>query len=293
MSDRTPDPPIEALTPAAGYQVRPLFPGQRPGYKALIEFQGRMLIAYTLDALSGAASVGRILVVGPPPVLDAARAWPSVEGVNAGRSLITNLWRGIRAAEGERILICNSDQPLLRPEMIDEFVGSALKLDVDLVTSWVRLETLGSIEPRLSRKFAPFGDARYCHGNLFLVKRSLVRRRDLHRRVERLYSARKNNLKFAMALGPTILLRYLWAHWTGRLPTLAQVLEIAGKDFGLSMAPVISPHAEMVIDIDEAEDFEAAGIVASHRAGGVEGPPDGAHRNDSPLPRGRIGGFGP
>jgi hypothetical protein len=202
--------------------------------------------------------VGRIFVVGAPEVLDYAAGWPEVTGVAEGKTLVDNAWKGLQTAQSDWVLFCNPDQPLLREPMVTDFVDGAVGVgDADLVSSWVRHEDLGKYTEG-EHKFACFGDGKFAHGNLFLVRRRFPDARRARRRMDALYSARKSNLKFAWALGLPLFLRFLMARITGCLPTLHDTLALAGRHFGVRFLPVICPYPEIVLDIDEPEDYAAA-----------------------------------
>lgn len=249
--------PFDCVVMAGSINRIPLYHGNRPGRKALVELLGRPLIAYVLDALTAARGVDRILVVGAPEVLAFASKWPRVEGVPEGRSLVDNAWRGLEAARTERVLFCNPDQPLLRTEMVDWFVDRAAQVDADVVTSWAAIESLGRYTEG-EHKFAAFGDGQFAHGNVFLVRKEFPDKRAVRGRLDRLYKARKSKVRFAWELGPALFGRFLIALVTGRLPTLADTLRIGGERFGITVRPVVCPHVELVLDTDEPEDFAAA-----------------------------------
>jgi CTP:molybdopterin cytidylyltransferase MocA len=267
--------PFDAVVLAGSINRIALFPGNRPGRKALVELHGKPLLQYTLEALAGARSAGRILVVGAPDVLALAARQPGVEGVPEGRSLIDNAWRGLRAARTERVLFCNPDQPLLRPEMVDDFTDRARRRDADLVSSWVRHADLGRYA-EAEHKFADFGDGRFAHGNLFLVRRAFPERPAVRKRLDRLYRARKSNLRFAWALGPKLFARYLLSRLSGPVPTLEETLDMVGEEFGVRLAAVLSPYPEIVLDIDEPEDFAAAARFVA-----LDAREDGAARREA------------
>jgi CTP:molybdopterin cytidylyltransferase MocA len=258
MEDATaPGLPLDAVILAGSINRIALYSGHEPGRKALVRLHGRPLISYVLDALHDARTVGRIIVVGAKEVLDYASRWPEVEGVREGHSLVRNAYRGVVKARTDRVLFCNPDQPLLRAEMVDDFVRRGLEKDADLVSSWVRQESLGHYAEG-EHKFAAFGDGSYAHGNLFLVRREFPDLQEVRRRMDRLYQARKNNILFAWELGPALFGQFLISKLCGHLPTLDETLEIAGKHFNLKIAGVVSPYPEIVLDIDEPEDFAAA-----------------------------------
>jgi len=47
-----------------------LYPATRGGYKAMLEIAGKPMVGWVLNALAGAKSVNRIVVVGLPPATD-------------------------------------------------------------------------------------------------------------------------------------------------------------------------------------------------------------------------------
>lgn len=250
---------IDAVVLAGAINRIPLFPGNRPGRKALVELHGRPMIATVLDALRGSPGVGRILVVGAPEVIEYARQWPDVTGIPERDSLLANAEAGLEAGRTDWVLFCNPDQPLLRSRMIDHFLEAAERraADADLVTSWVRKESLGRYTEG-EHKLATFADGDYAHGNLFLVRRKFPQLDEVRRRFNHLYAARKSNVKFAWALGPKLFLVFLKAKLTGKLPSLIETLDIAGRHFGLRIAAVVGWEPEIALDIDEPEDYAAA-----------------------------------
>ena len=249
--------PVDTVLLAGSVNRIPLFPGDKPGYKALVELLGKPLIAYVLDALHEAEGIGRIFVVGAPEVVDYASLWERVSGVPDGHQLLRNAWRGLRAATTDRVLFCNPDQPLLRTEMVEDFLQRALASEGDLVSSWVRNEDLGPYVEG-EHKFAKFGDGKYAHGNLFLVRKDIPHMDRIKARLDRIYAARKNNIRFAWALGPSLFGRFLVSLISGKMPSLNESLEIGGNKFGINLQPVICPYPEIALDIDEPEDYAAA-----------------------------------
>src|SRR5688572_14118821 len=98
---------VDVVVMAGSVNKIPLYPGNQPGRKALVEMHGQPLIAYVLDALHKAEKVNRIIVVGAPEVLKYANRWPRVEVVRDGHSLVRNAWRGLQWARTDRVLFCN------------------------------------------------------------------------------------------------------------------------------------------------------------------------------------------
>jgi len=243
---------------AGGINRIAMFPGNRPGRKALLPMRGRPLISYVLDALKHSETVGRILVVAHPEVLEYVCRWQGVEGIREGYSLIRNARRGLLHATSERVLFCNPDQPLLTPAMIDDFVRQGLAKDADIVSSWVEWSDIGPYEEEGEHKFERFGDGRFAHGNLFLVRRDIPEAPQVRKRLEGMYAGRKHPVKFAWAMGPGLFARFLWARMRKQLPSLQETLNIAGRHFGVRIVPVVCACPEIALDVDEPEDYAAA-----------------------------------
>lgn len=250
---------VDAVVLAGAINRIPLFPGNKPGRKALVELHGRPMIATVLDALRECPQVARILVVGAPEVLEYASQWPGVVGVPERESLLANAEAGLENARTDWVFFCNPDQPLLRAPMIQHFLEAAqLRTgDSDLVTSWVRKESLGRYTEG-EHKFACFKDGVYAHGNLFLVRRDFPELEEVRARFNRLYNARKSNLKFAWELGPKLFMLFVKTKVTGCMPSLTETLDIAGNHFGLRISAVVGWEPEIALDIDEPEDYAAA-----------------------------------
>ena len=270
---------VDAAVLAGGINQIPLFPGNQPGKKALVELAGRPMLAYVMDALSASRYVNRILVVGPEEVCDFVRGWSGValvEGLAEGKTVVDNAWHALQVAESERVLFCNPDQPLLRTEMIDAFLEQALPQEADVVSSWAKAESLACLGhyPEGEHKFASFGDGRYGHGNLFLVRREFPHVLDIRQRLERLYEARKNNFRFVWELGPAFLARFLVANVIGQMPTLAETLRMTSEHFQVNIGSVVLPYPELVLDIDEPEDYAAAERYLRHGRTAPSAPSD-------------------
>jgi molybdopterin-guanine dinucleotide biosynthesis protein A len=266
MSLESVDSKVDAVVLAGSINKIALFPGCPPGSKALAQMHGKALIDYVLDALQASPAVREGIVVGRPEVLEHVGRREGVRGVPARGTLIDNAWTGLESGGTDRVLICNPDQPLLTTAMVDDFLERAFRVDGDLVSSWVSREAVDQLEPENEHKFAAFGDGKFAHGNLFLVRRRFPDSKGVRRRLDGLYRARKSPLRFAWALGPKLFSLYLRAQVSGRLPTLEETLKTAGNAFGFHLKGVMSPYAEIALDLDEPEDYAAAARWLSRAA---------------------------
>jgi molybdopterin-guanine dinucleotide biosynthesis protein A len=268
---------VEAVVLGGGRGGDRIAPEQDQTLKPLVRYRGRPLLEIALEALGAARGVERLLVVGPPPVLARAACLLPANRLTTlpeAGSVAENALLALDAARTPRVLFCNPDLPLLRSWMVDDFLTRALPTEADVVTGWARRESMERLPgfPDPDHKFARFGDGCYAHANLFLVRLALRERTELRRRLERLYEARKSNLRFALAMGPVLLLRYLGALLSRHPPPLAETLRRAGERFGVTLAAVHTPYPELVLDLDEAADYRALAGYEYEPAPAPHGP---------------------
>ena len=119
--------------------------------KALIELAGKPMVQWVLDALDDAASIARIVVVGlgPDSGLTAAKLAGYVpdqgsmlgNGIAGTRQILT-----LNPA-AKQVLMCSSDIPLIKPEMIETFIRKCPDTTVDLYHAVVSRETMESPFP--------------------------------------------------------------------------------------------------------------------------------------------------
>ncbi len=245
---------VDAVVLAGGINRIRLFPGDRPGYKALARIGGRTFLDYVLAAARRATTLRRLIVVGPSPVGAAAREQVECQVVPDRKLLLANVRNGMAAAGTERVLYLTADLPLLRSEMIDEFVERALAVEADLAAAVVRRDNLGDY--RTGKPFICLADGEFQHGNLFMIPRASLGRQRFWRPLDRLYRARKSGLATAAVLGPALLWWFAWDVMLLHRPTLQQAAERVSRTVRLRVVPVESSYPEVMLDIDEAEDYE-------------------------------------
>lgn len=248
---------VDAVILAGGINRIPLYPGNRPGSKALVEVGDRPLLAYSLEAARDAETVRRIIVVGPAPVC--SEAWRRVEcrEIVAEESLLANIRDGMAEVETERALYLTADVPLLRAGMLDDFVRRAAESRADLCASVVnRLRFAPFAETK--KPFIRFADGEFTHGNLFMIPRESLEHADLWSPLDRLYAARKSAVKTVARVGPGLLLWFLFDVLLLHRPTLSAAAARVSRALGVEIEPVESPHPEIALDVDEPEDYALA-----------------------------------
>jgi CTP:molybdopterin cytidylyltransferase MocA len=249
--------PVDTVVLAGGVNRIRLFAGDRPGYKALVPLGGRTFLQRALAAARESTAIRRLIVAAPPEVCAAARREGDCLGVDSGESLLANLRAAARAAETPRVLFMTADLPLIRGPMIDEFAQRALAVEADLAAAVVNRERLGPYAAT-HKPFLRFADGWYQHGNLFMIPRASLEQERVWRPLDRLYRARKNGLATAAVLGPRLLWWFAVDVLLFHRPTLHEAADHVSRAVGAEIAVVESSYPEVMLDVDEPEDYALA-----------------------------------
>lgn len=215
-------------------------------HKALIELEGRTLLARVAEALKDAGA-GRIAVsCSDPAVATAAEALglevlPAAEGPSLS----------VRAAAerlGVSLLVTTADHALLRPEWIARFRAD-LPADVDVAAMMARRAEVEAAAPGTQRTYLKLSDGEWSGCNLFwLQSERALGAVAFWRRLE---AERKNPVAMAGLLGPGILLRYL----AGRLGMTDAVRRL-GELAHVRAAVVPTPYGLAAVDVDKPADLD-------------------------------------
>ncbi len=223
--------------------------------KALVEIAGRPMVGRVVEALANSTRVGDILLSGPEhdclqqsPALrslveDGPASWLPPAGSPAGSA-----YQALsQLPEGQAALITTADHPLLRPDIIDDFLERARASGADVVAGVTTIRAIHERFPGARKTVMRFSDEGYCGCNLFafLTPRS-HRVANAWRTVEK---QRKNPLYIVRQLGLGSVLRY--ALGMLRMDTAAARLS---KQLGVEIRPLLLPFPEAAIDVDTVDD---------------------------------------
>src|SRR5512143_1774551 len=120
----------------------PLYSYSNGGAKALIDVAGKPMIQWVLDALCGAKSIDRIVVIGLSAKAELPCTKPISYMSNQGK-LLENLKAGTAKVvelnpNAEYVLFASSDIPGLTSEMVDWLVKTCSETDDDLYSNVTR-----------------------------------------------------------------------------------------------------------------------------------------------------------
>jgi len=225
---------------AGGHANDPLAQKFGVASKTLVPYRGRPLVEYTLEALAQAGLevvlVGLSIPLSPPPRV----ALPDTG------SLLANLEAGLKAARGDRVLVATGDMPFLREEAVRWVLEHAPP--AGFVYTIVAKATIEQRFPGMRRTYARIREGFFTGGNLVIIeKRLFFTALPLLRQA---LALRKKPLALAQMIGFGTLLKVLLgqADIAGLEARVSQII-------GVSARALITPYAEVGVDIDKEEDL--------------------------------------
>jgi len=230
--------------------------------KALIRHEGKTFLEYLVSALLGSGRIGRIVVVGLPSEYR-LELGTNVTYLPDEGGLIDNAEAGVAylASAGlspERIILASSDVPLITPAIVNDFIDRCQLYDADCCYPIVHQEVMERAFPGSGRTFVPLVNGRFAGGDLGLLKPSIlnVRRDVLHE----LIGQRKTFWKQIRAIGLDTLFLLLI-----RRLSIAHIERRCQALLGISGKAVISPHAEIAMDVDKPHHLQLVLAALSQR----------------------------
>lgn len=229
--------------------------------KALIEIGGTPMLSRVLRALTGS---GRLLGVPYVSGLEAAVLEKASAGIATGMAVsvsggpASSLLGAIEGGLALPLLVTTCDHALLTSEMVDHFVGEAIRSGADLSVGLASRETIQAQYPETRRTYIPFGGAPMSGCNLFFINSPEALR--IIRFWREAEQDRKQPWKIAWRFGLVTALRLL----IGR-PDVHRAFELISARLGARAGVVVMPFAEAAIDVDSQADLELVRSIIAAR----------------------------
>lgn len=244
--------PIAAIVLAGGPPdaVSALAPGA-PN-KAFVPIAGVTLVARTIAALRSSPNVGRIVAVAPLATHDDPALAGAGEHRADGSTMTQSLRSGLAGFDpDDLVLVAASDLPILSRSSIEAFVAAARARECDLAYACVEKRTHDAAYPDVPHTWARLRDGTFCGGGLVAMRPRALERLALF--LGRLGAARKAPLRLAAIFGMPTLARYA----LGRL-SIADAERRGSALVGISVAAIVSSHADIAVNVDRPSDVELA-----------------------------------
>jgi molybdopterin-guanine dinucleotide biosynthesis protein A len=225
--------------------------------KAFVKVGGITLVERTLLALRRSSSVDRIVVVAPTATHNDPALTLADECRADGTRIRDSLRSGLSQLPGDNdVLVCASDLPVLSAIAVDDFVARARAANGDVGYGCVESQTHKAQFPEVPHTWARLRDGTYCGGGLITIKPRVLP--SLERFIERLGAARKNPLHLASLFGWDVLLRF-----AVRRLSISDAEDRAGQLLGAPARAIVSPHAEIGVNVDRVSDVALAEKLVS------------------------------
>ena len=246
---------MDAIVTAGGIPQlgEPLFEFTAGKPKAMLDFAGKPMIQWVLDALSISQHVSRVVVVGLPP-LSAIRCAHPLTIIDTKGSILANLKAGVEELQRTgnittKVLGVSSDIPGITGPMVDWLIQSIQQTDHDLYYNVISRHLMEKQYPNSKRTYLQFKDMEICGGDINAFDYRMIFQKQ--KLFEQIIGFRKNPFKQASILGFDTLFLLLF-----KKMTLAQAEINISKKIGARGRALLCPYPEMGMDIDKSYQLE-------------------------------------
>ncbi|MFH1084867.1 MAG: NTP transferase domain-containing protein, partial [Chloroflexota bacterium] len=162
-----------------------------------------------------------------------------------GGGIVENMLRGVDALEATApVLICSVDIPLVTAEAVRDLVARCEAAGAELCYTAVRRDVMEAAFPGSGRSYRPLVEGDLCGGDINWVAPQVIQRNIAFAR--ELTARRKSAWALARLMGPGILARLLV-----RRLRLRDLERRGGKLLGCTCQAILSPYAELAMDVDK------------------------------------------
>ena len=220
--------------------------------RSLLVIKNKFMIEYVIEALKSVSSIKRIIVVGPVKEIKCRIGSLVEEVVPPGENPFESAWKGLEALQTrEKVLIAGSDLPLLKGEMVEDFLLRCSKEEADFYYPIIRREIYEKKLNDSQRTFVRLRDGCFTGGDiLFLNPQMMEKKKEW---LSRIVESRKNPVALARLIGAKVIFKYLT-----RQLTIKDVEERVDKMLGIKALAVITPYPEMGFDVDKVGHVQVA-----------------------------------
>ena len=217
--------------------------------RAFIPLLGKSIVAHTVDNIRDSMFLSSITIIGNPDRLKEEFPDDDFLYLKDSGSLLDNTIMGLKSLEQHRkVLILTADIPLVTTNIIASTLLECEKIDADCYYPIVMKSIIEKKFPGGKRTYIPLREGHFSGGNVFLVNPKAILRNEAV--FKRMIRDRKNVVKLVSFLGFSFLLRMVFG-----LLDIPVLEKKASKLLGVSVKAIISPSAELAVDIDKERDF--------------------------------------
>lgn len=223
--------------------------------KALVDVAGKPMVYWIVQALSNSERVDGIIIVGMGPE-DNVDFGVDVIYVPNQTTHFDNIMAGVRALQTEfpdapHAVVASADIPLLETRTVGWFVAACEARGGDFFYSLVEKQVMESQYPGVARSYVPVAEGRFCGGDLFFVNPRIAVHNE--QTMRDLLERRKSAFQQVRLAGFGTVLKFLF-----RRLTLDDVERTGSRIFECDARLVVSPYADLGMDVDKPHQLEMA-----------------------------------
>jgi GTP:adenosylcobinamide-phosphate guanylyltransferase len=234
----------------------PLYSHTQGKPKASLDIGGKPMLQWVVDALEGAETINKVVVVGSEFLKDEIQSTKIARFVPEAGDMMMNFKRGadlileINPA-AELIAIVSADIPLITPESVDWVINHSLESEKELNYFVIDQFVMEERFPESGRSYTRLKDMSVCGGDLAVIHLDLyTKKKDFW---NKLIKARKSSFHQAALIGIDILLLLVL-----RRLTLDDVVLKVTHRLNITGKGLLCPYPEIGMDIDKPQQLELA-----------------------------------
>ena len=241
---------IDAIILAGGQitgSLQAAFPDEQN--KAHLRIQDKMLVEHVLQAVLDSVRVDKIYLVGDKAILSRYIKHERVRILASGADIYENFMKAAQLTTHQRVLLLSADIPLITGPILTDFIGRCMQKPADICYSIINKKSIEEFAPESERTYADLREGVFTGGNVFMVNVDAVdNTRD---DVEKIFAKRKSIWGLARLAGIIFLLRLVFTKIY-----LTTVELRASELLGCRAKAIISPYAQIGIDVDKISDWQ-------------------------------------
>ncbi len=220
------------------------------GCKALIQLKGNPMIQYVINALKSSHIINKLLVVGNVKLLQPIIGDEVDYIIEDRHSIMDNLLYALSYFSKEaNVLVATCDVPLLKGEMVTEFITKGQLLNADILYPIAERKDCSLRYPDVRRTYATLRDGDYTGGNLFVLSPGSIDR--IAQIGRHMIENRKKPLRMCRYLGMGIIIKYIF-----KSLTISELEAYIKSRFKVDARAYICKSPELCHDLDRIEDIE-------------------------------------
>lgn len=225
--------------------------------EALIIIGNYPMIYYVYNALLQSSAIRKIVISGPVEAL--RNIFPRQDNlffVSSGQDAIESFSNAVKLLEEqdeatEKILILPTDIPFITTEAIEDFIYQCETKEADFYYPVTSKEVNETKFPGVARTYVTLKEGTFTGGNLFLIRTQVIDKcLDIGLK---LVKRRKNPIAMARLFGFSLVWKYIFKNLSISL-IVRRFYEVTG----IKGEPIISPYAEVGVDVDKPSDLNLA-----------------------------------